>query len=118
QDRRTGLWFQVVDKGDRPDNWHDTSGSAMFLYAVKKAVELGLIPERPFEIVVKKAYSGILAKTIISQADGLIDVIDACDGLCVQPSYEAYINYPKKINAKEAVAGVLWASWIMEKSSK
>jgi len=30
-------------------------------------------------------------------------------------SYEAYINYPKKINAKEAVAGVLWASWIMEK---
>ncbi|MGV8134942.1 MAG: glycoside hydrolase family 105 protein [Mangrovibacterium sp.] len=118
QDRRTGLWFQVVDKGDRPDNWHDTSGSAMFLYAVKKAVELGLIPERPFEIVVKKAYRGILAKTIISQADGLIDVIDACDGLCVQPSYEAYINYPKKINAKEAVAGVLWASWIMEKSSK
>lgn len=115
QDRRTGLWFQVVDKGDRPDNWHDTSGSAMFLYAIKKAMELGLIPKRRFEMIVKKAYQGMLAKTVISQADGLIDVIDACDGLCVQSSYEAYINYPKKVNAKEAVAGVLWASWIMEK---
>ncbi|RPJ42492.1 MAG: glycosyl hydrolase family 88, partial [Chloroflexi bacterium] len=29
QDPRSGLWFQVVDKGDRADNWPDTSGSAM-----------------------------------------------------------------------------------------
>jgi unsaturated rhamnogalacturonyl hydrolase len=32
QDRRSGLWLQVVDKPGHPRNWHDTSGSAMFLY--------------------------------------------------------------------------------------
>lgn len=115
QDPRTGLWFQVVDKRGRKDNWHDTSGSAMFLYAIKKAMELELIPGRQFDKAIKKAYQGILTKTVINQADGRVDVIDACDGLCVQPSYDAYVGYLKKINAKEAVAAVLWASWIMEK---
>jgi hypothetical protein len=34
----------------------------------------------------------------------------------VQASYEAYINNPRRIlNAKEAVAGVLWATTLMER---
>ena len=43
QDADSGLWYQVVDKGDRADNWHDTSGSAMFVYAIQRAVELGYV---------------------------------------------------------------------------
>src|SRR5262249_3439088 len=43
QDSQSGLWYQVVDKGDRPDNWHDTSGSAMFIYALQEAIDLGFI---------------------------------------------------------------------------
>jgi unsaturated rhamnogalacturonyl hydrolase len=39
-----------------------------------------------------------------------VDILDACDGVCVQNSYEAYVNYPRVVNAKEAVGGVLWAS--------
>lgn len=117
QDTKTGLWYQVVDKGDRTDNWHDTSGSAMFLYAIKKAGELGIIPEKSYRKVVEKAYQGILTKAQDNPVDGLVDIVDACDGLCVQPSYDVYINYKKKVNAKEAVAGVLWGSWIVEKSS-
>jgi rhamnogalacturonyl hydrolase YesR len=115
QDPKTGLWFQVVDKGDKTDNWHDTSGSAMFLYTIKKAGELGIIPEKSYRKVVEKAYGGIRTKVQINRADGLFDIVDACDGLCVQPSYDVYINYKKKVNAKEAVAGVLWGSWIVEK---
>ena len=46
QDPRSGLWYQVVDKGDRPDNWHDTSGSGMFLYAMQRAIDLGLASAR------------------------------------------------------------------------
>lgn len=114
QDKKTGLWYQVVDKGNLADNWHDTSGSAMFLYAIKKAGELGIIHSKSYQKVVEKAYRGIQTKARVNPADGLIDITDACDGLCVQPSYEVYINYNKKVNAKEAVAGVLWGTWIME----
>jgi unsaturated rhamnogalacturonyl hydrolase len=39
----------------------------------------------------------------------------ACDGLCVQQSYDAYVRAPRVTNAKEAVAGFLWATVIVEK---
>ncbi len=41
QDAATGLWFQVVDKGDRSDNWLETSGSGMFVYALEAGVRRG-----------------------------------------------------------------------------
>lgn len=115
QDPKTGLWFQVVDKGDRSDNWNDTSGSAMFLYGIKRAGELGIIPEKSYRKVVEKAYHGLCGKAVTNPENGLIDIVSACDGVCVQTSYDVYINYKKKVNAKEAVAGVLWGSWIVEK---
>ena len=114
QDPKTGLWYQVVDKGDRPDNWHDTSGSAMFVYAIQRAIELGCASAERCGPVVQKGYQGILTKATVDK-DGLVDIHDACDGVCVQNSYADYINYPKKVNAKEAVGSVLWASTIVEK---
>jgi rhamnogalacturonyl hydrolase YesR len=114
QDPKTGLWCQVVDKGSRPDNWHDTSGSAMFVYAIQRAVELGLVDAARFRPVAEKGYAGVKTKARTG-SDGLVDVHDACDGVCVQNSYEDYINYKRVVNAKEAVGGVLWAATIMEK---
>jgi len=113
QDPATGLWYQVVDKGDRPENWHDTSGSAMFVYAIQRAVQLGVVEAARFEPVARKGYAGLLTKARTA-ADGGVDVLDACDGVCVQNGYEDYINYKRVVNAKEAVGGVLWAATIME----
>jgi rhamnogalacturonyl hydrolase YesR len=117
QDSETGLWYQVVDKGDRPDNWHDTSGSAMFVYAIQRAIDLGSIDAEAYAPVVKKGYDGIISKARINQ-DELVDIYDACNGVCVQNCYEDYINYPKVVNAKEAVGGFLWATAIVEKPSR
>ena len=114
QDPGTGLWYQVVDKGDRPENWHDTSGSAMFVYAIQRAVELGVVDAGRFRPVAEKGYAGVMTKARTA-ADGLVDIHDACDGVCVQNSYRDYIDYKRVVNAKEAVGGVLWASVIMEK---
>jgi hypothetical protein len=44
-----------------------------------------------------------------------VDIYSACDGVGVQNSYQAYIKYQQKINAKEAVAGFLWATAIVER---
>ena len=114
QDPKTGRWFQVVDKGDQPDNWTDTSGSAMFTYAIQRGIELGLLKPSDYAAVVDKGYHGIIAKAKID-GDGLVDIYDACDGLGVQENYGRYINYKKTVNAKEAVAGFLWATAIVEK---
>lgn len=114
QDPVTGLWCQVVDKGDLPDNWNDTSGSAMFLYAIKKSIDLGISRPEIYDPVVEKGYQGLLEKAVLNE-DGLVDIYDACDGLCVQANYKIYVDYEKVVNAKEAVAACLWAATIIEK---
>lgn len=115
QDPKTGRWFQIVDKGDRADNWTDNSGSAMFTYAVARGIELGLLDKKEFQPVVDRGYAGITANAKIN-AKGLVDIYSACDGVGVQADYAHYINYKKSINAKEAVCGFLWATEIVERS--
>src|ERR1044071_3143404 len=39
QDANTGLWFQVVDQGSMSSNWIESSGSGMFVYALKVGVD-------------------------------------------------------------------------------
>ncbi len=114
QDPKTGRWFQVVDKGGQPDNWTDNSGSAMFTYTIQRGIDLGLLDKNEYAPVVAKGYQGIIGNAKINDR-GLVDIYSACDGVGVQTSYERYINYTKKINAKEAVAGFLWATAIVER---
>jgi unsaturated rhamnogalacturonyl hydrolase len=115
QDRKSGRWFQVVDKGERPDNWTDTSGSAMFTYALAKGSEIGLLDQREYAPVVAAGYEGITASARINDR-GLVDIYNACDGVGVQTNYDRYIHYKQSINAKEAVVGFLWATEIVERS--
>lgn len=113
QNKDTGLFYQVVDKIENEDNWTDTSGSAMFLYTFTQAVRMGIGDVDTYKQVIEKGYEGIRSKARLN-AEGLIDVYDACDGLGVQNNYDAYITFPKAISAKEAVGAVLWASETIE----
>lgn len=114
QDPKSGRWFQVVDKGGQAGNWTDNSGSAMFTYALARGIDLGLLDQQEYASVVARGYEGITQNARINE-NGLLDLSSACDGLGVQTSYDRYIHYPQKLNAKEAVAGFLWATAIVEK---
>ena len=70
QDSENGLWYQVVDKGGEPGNWHETSGSGMFVYAIQRAVELGVIPAKDYAGCVQRGYRGLLSKARVSSDDG------------------------------------------------
>jgi unsaturated rhamnogalacturonyl hydrolase len=45
QDAKTGLWWQVVDKGDKSGNYPEASASCMFVYSLAKGVRMGYLPE-------------------------------------------------------------------------
>jgi unsaturated rhamnogalacturonyl hydrolase len=60
-DPQSGCWFQAVDKGDRQDNWTDTSGSAMFTYTSAREIELGMLDKTEYAPAVEKRYQGIIA---------------------------------------------------------
>jgi len=78
QDSKTGLWYQVVDKGSDPGNWLETSSSSMYSYVISMAVKKGYV-DRSYEAVAKKGYRGVLTK-ISLDADGLANLADICEG--------------------------------------
>lgn len=111
-----GLWYQVVDRPERPDNWTDTSGSAMFLYSMMEARQR--IPSHPqqWDTAIAAGLNG-LSSRIRPDRKGNLDVLGACDGVCVQMGYRQYVEYPRVPNAKEAVGAVLWAEERAERDS-
>jgi unsaturated rhamnogalacturonyl hydrolase len=78
QDQKTGLWYQVVDKGEDPANWVETSSSSMYTYVMAMAVDRGYV-SKSFERVSKKGYAGVLTK-ISLDTDGMTNIIDICEG--------------------------------------
>jgi rhamnogalacturonyl hydrolase YesR len=114
QDPKSGGWYFIVDKQNQPGNWIDTSGSAMFTYSLERGIELGLLDRKQYAPVVANGYRSITHNAQIN-SDGLVDIVSACDGVCVQASYADYVNCKQKVNAKEAVGGFLWATAIVEK---
>lgn len=64
----TGMWFQVVDKGDEPGNYLESSGTLMMAYAILKAVRLGYLPKE-YAVYGKNAFDGTV-KEYIGEADG------------------------------------------------
>jgi len=114
QDPASGGWFFVVDKPDRRDNWIDTSGSAMFTYALARGVELGILDRAEYAPVVAAGYRAI-TRNARQDSDAMVDILSACDGVCVQASYADYVGCKRIVNAKEAVGGFLWATAMVEK---
>jgi unsaturated rhamnogalacturonyl hydrolase len=86
QDPKTGLWYQVVDKGNVPENWLETSSSSMYTYVISKAVRRGYVT-KSYNKVAEKGYKGVLSK-ISTGSDGLTNITDICEGTNV-----ADLNY-------------------------
>jgi unsaturated rhamnogalacturonyl hydrolase len=86
QDKNTGIWYQVVDKGNVPGNWLETSSSSMYTYAMWTGAKRGYLPKR-FSDVALKGYSGVLTQISIDK-DGMTNLTNICEGTNV-----ADINY-------------------------
>lgn len=114
QDKNTGGWYMVVDKGSNPLNFIDPSGTAMFVYSIQRGIDLGLLKEKEYGPVAKRGYEALFPFVRVNN-NGLLDVIGACDGVSIKNDFVSYVTIDKILNAKEAVAGVLWAAVIMEK---
>ena len=105
QDKKTGMWCQVVDKPDSPGNWNETSGTGMFLYLIHHAVKKGYISRRKYESVVSHAYSGIIKKARINP-DGRVDIMD-CSSIGIMKDYDEYVSQPKEINTFAGMASFI-----------
>jgi len=115
QDPVTGLWFQVLDQGNKEGNYLEASASSMFTYALLKAARKGYISEQ-YQETARKGYSGLIKYLIRENPDGTIRLTKCCSvaGLGGKPyrsgSYDYYIHEPVRDNDAKGVGPFIMAS--------
>ncbi len=117
---KTGLWYQVTDKGELKGNYLEGSGSAMFVYALAKGVNKGYLPKK-YKKIALKGFDGITKHLIKTNEKGEITITQVCAvaGLGGNPyrdgSYEYYINEKKKDNDPKATGPFILAALELNK---
>lgn len=111
----SGMWYQVVDKGEVEPNYLETSGSSIFAYAIMKSVRMGILDESYFKYGLK-AFEGTCNK-YLSEKDGELQL----DGICLvaglgpqnnprrDGSFEYYMSEPVVSNDAKGVGPLVLA---------
>jgi unsaturated rhamnogalacturonyl hydrolase len=119
QDVQSGLWYQVMDRGQSPGNYLETSASSMFIYFLLRMLRLGLVPEGDKEAVKSaaiKAYQGLLEQKLQEDQSGELHLTSICKvaGLGGTPyrdgSYEYYISEPQVTDDFKGIGPFILAS--------
>ena len=119
QDKKSGVWYQILDKGAQKGNYLEASASSMFVYSLAKGTRKGYLPSS-INPAVKKGYNGIIKQFIETDANGQLNLKGtvAVAGLGGTPyrdgSYEYYIGEPVIVNDPKGVGAFLLASNEME----
>jgi rhamnogalacturonyl hydrolase YesR len=96
----SGMWHQVLD---RPESYPESSVTAMFVYAVAKAVNEGWINKR-FITIAQNGWNALSKKVT---ADG--EIQDICIGTSVEEDISYYFNRPKQTNDTHGLGAFLMA---------
>ncbi len=119
QEPRSGLWYQVLDQGERKGNYLEASGSCMFVYAIAKAIRQGHIDGKYMDVA-RRGYDGVLQHLIQVNALGQVNLEKICvsAGLGGIPyrdgSYEYYIGEKIVPNDLKGVGAFILAAVEME----
>lgn len=98
RDKKTGMWFEVLDRTDSPDNWVESSCTNLFIYSYAKAARLGITDKEEYDEVIQRAYKGI-TDLLYFDDDGYLVVSDICIGTCIdEGTYEHYVSRAKVKN--------------------
>lgn len=77
QDPKTGLWWQVLDQGDRQGNYLEATASSMFVYALAKGINHGYL-SREYIPAAENGYGGIIDNLIKADGDNEWSLAQCC----------------------------------------
>ncbi|MEJ1237759.1 glycoside hydrolase family 88 protein [Chryseolinea sp. T2] len=115
QEATSGLWYQVLDQGNRTGNYFEASASCMFTYALAKGVRMGYI-DKGYAATARKAFAGITTNFIETDEQGFIHLtkVVSVGGLGGTPyrdgSFEYYISEPLRTDDLKGVGPFIQAS--------
>ncbi len=133
QDKKTGVWYDVLDVND-PRNYLESTASSMFAYCLLKGYRKGYL-DASFRDAGVKAYNGILKEFIRVNPDKTISLTRCCEVSGLGPgatpkvlkaapnvkentrrdgSFDYYVSEPIRDNDGKGVGPFIWASLEME----
>jgi unsaturated rhamnogalacturonyl hydrolase len=120
QDKKTGMWYQVTNLPKAKGNYLESTGTAMFSYAIAKGVNNGYLKPK-FRKYAVKAFEGLVKHSIIQNADGTYSITRACSvaGLGGTPyrdgSYEYYISEPVRNDDPKVIGPFILAAMELDR---
>lgn len=126
QDAKTGLFYQVIDHGDDPDNYTETSGSAMIAYALLKGVRIGALLADRYAPIGLRTFEGIVSQKLAVGEDGHMHLNDICQVAGLGPgekrdgSVAYYLSEPRVADDSKGVGPFMmaYAEWLMAKDAQ
>jgi|GEM_PF-644003 len=106
--RPDGLWCQVVDKPDEPQNWGETSCTAMFTYAFVTGVERGWLAADTYGPAARKAYLALC-----SRLDVYGNLSDVCVGTGKKNDLQYYYDRTRVNGDPHGQAPMLWIASVL-----
>jgi unsaturated rhamnogalacturonyl hydrolase len=98
----SGMWRQLIDK---PDSWPETSGTAMFAFAMVTGVKNGWLEEATYGPAARKAWLAL-----VSHLDADANLREVCIGTDKGFSEEFYNDRPRTAGDLHGQSPLLWTA--------
>ncbi|KII85967.1 glycoside hydrolase family 105 protein [Plicaturopsis crispa FD-325 SS-3] len=113
-DKETGVWWLVETQPGRAGNYFESSGSAMVVYALLRAVRLGYVSDRDGGVVgaMRKAYGYMVDNWVVDNGNGTMGWTNTVvvGSLDTAGDFDYYISEPTDLNDLKGLAAFLLAS--------
>lgn len=100
QDRDSGLWYQIVDKGHVETNWLESSCSSLFVYTIAKAMHNGWV-DTSYDDILQRAFRGLI-EHMVTVEDGQLHL----SGICIGTSAGVYDYYVERPTSQDDLHGM------------
>ena len=97
-----GLWHQLVDD---PNTWPETSGSAMFAFALVTGVKEDWLDAATYGLSARKAWLAL-----VGQLDAAGNLREVCVGTDKSESRKYYLDRPRETGNLHGQAPMLWTA--------
>lgn len=100
-----GLWYQLLDD---PQSWSETSGTAMFTYAMIVGIKHGWLDAADYGAVARRGWLAVCEKL-----DDQANLREICVGTSQSKDKNYYLNRPRQAGDLHGQAPVLWCTWAL-----
>lgn len=97
----SGMWKQLLDDSE---SWNESSGTAMFCYAMAMGVKKGWLQEDKFGPVTRKAWLALM-----DQLDERGDIRNVCEGTNKKNDRQYYLDRRRLTGDMHGQAAMLWS---------